>query len=343
MKYRSVLSSLKVLVVAALVTAATLTSPQGVLAATEQFAGTIRGTLPSPANSDYVIALQNDGKCYAALDSGPFGDVVIVGTINHQTGAFTASGQHGDDSLTINGTATIDPANTARIKATGTFQAQVSGFPFSGSFSGSGVREVEGAHTISGMVFRHETTVASPAGPASKVPYVGWFVRLFRNGKLVSITASAADGTYAFTGRTDGPYVVRVRPPSQFVNPVREVTVAGADVPDINFRSTAVYVYVFDENGDGLGSIPVQVKGNTTKGFVYNQTASTDDTTKRIGFFIGNGTFLVKPLPQEGFVFDPPSRTVTLPGTGTAAPTIRARFTRKVAPTVKTGSSAEGF
>jgi hypothetical protein len=306
------------------------------------YAGNIRGSFTGTFSGDYVICIEPSSKLYFDAIFPQIGEVLATGTINPQNGQFSASAQNGDDFINVSGTAQINAADSAIIDATGTYSGQIQGFPVSGSFSGSGRREVAGAFSISGKVYFNATSPNDTTSASFPSPYANWFVRLFRGGKLVGITASGDDGTYSFTGRTDGEYEARVRPPGQFANPVHRVKIDGANVTDVNFRSNVIYVYVVDDFGAGVAGVAVRVSGTSNLGYKVDQTDSTDDTAKRAALKVGNGTFLVKPLPQDGFIFEPASRLVTVPGTGSAKPSIRVKFTRHIAPSTQKPSDT-GF
>lgn len=343
MKRRSTFS-LRALALAAITALGVTALPQTVQAqSTVSYAGNIRGSFSGSFSGDYVISIENNSKIYFVANITGVGELLALGTINPQTGDFTASSQNGDDVLNITGNAQVDSTDSAIIHATGTYSGQFQGFPISGSFSGSGRREVVGAFSISGMVYFNRTSPDEPDGASFPSPIGGWYIRLFRNGKLVGFTTSAADGTYSFTGRTNGEYEARARPFGQFANPIHKVKVNGANITNVNFRSNAVYVYVVDELGAGLGGIPVRITGTSNLGYKLEESATTDETTKRIALFAGNGTFIVKPKAEEGFIFDPPSRTVTLPGQGSAKPSIRVKFTRRTAPTATKKASDKSF
>ncbi len=157
---------------------------------------------------------------------------------------------------------------------------------------------------------------------------VGQGVTMILSGAKSTTTTAYASGHYVFVGLTRGFYTVT---PSlsgyEFDPPSRSVVLSGTDIGGQDFTASALPQVISGT-----------VSGATSPGFTVTLTgAGFTTTTNGAGLYIfaglANGTYIVTPsLP--GYSFDPPSRTVTLSGTDTAA----QDFTASVLPQVISGT-----
>lgn len=151
--------------------------------------------------------------------------------------------------------------------------------------------ELSGAVTVAGAGVAGVTvTAVGPEGPVS--------------------TVTGADGSYRFAGLAAGDYTVTIQPPDGYtpVGPVsREETVAGADVPDVDFelaRLGLVSGIVSDEGGTPVPGAEITIAGPDGQ-----QGVVTD----------ADGGYAVGSLPPGQYTI-----TITLPdGYSAASPTQR--------------------
>ncbi|MCX7771116.1 MAG: carboxypeptidase regulatory-like domain-containing protein, partial [Proteobacteria bacterium] len=218
--------------------------------------------------------------------------VTLTGSVNAET-TTNALGAYIFNNLP-NGTYTITPShpnyNFAPINRTITINgANVIGQVFVGTFI---TRSITG-------------TISTATGPLAGVA-------VYLTGPINRTVSTNASGVYSFTGLVNGDYVVTpVLTGYSFTPTTANVRVNNADVTGINFtavnRVFNVSGRVVNQNGAGVANVTVTLTGT---GVI--RTARTNIFGNFTITGVSNGTYVIAPDPQPGFVFDPVNRNVTV-------------------------------
>lgn len=170
---------------------------------------------------------------------------------------------------------------------------------------------INGSNVI-GQVFVGTLITRSISGTVSTAtgPLAG--VAVFLTGPVNRTVTTNASGAYSFTGLVNGNYVVTpVLTGYSFTPVTSNVNVNNADVTGINFtavnRVFTVSGRVVNQNNAGVANVTVTLTGT---GVV--RTARTNIFGNFSFTGVSNGSYVVAPDPQPGFVFDPTSRNVTV-------------------------------
>lgn len=261
---------------------------------------------------DFVATLLSIFSISGTITSGgvPIEDVTVTltGPVN-LTVSTNASGVYIFNNLP-NGTYTITPShvnyNFTPLNRTVTINgSNVIGQVFIGTLI---------TRSISG-------TVSTATGPLAGVA-------VFLSGPVNRTVTTNASGAYSFTGIVNGNYVVTpVLTGYSFTPVTANVTVNNADVTGIDFtavnRVFTVSGRVVNQNNAGVANVTVTLTGT---GVV--RTARTNVFGNFSFTGVSNGSYVVAPDPQPGFVFDPTSRNVNVNNSNVTG----IRFRRTLAP-----------
>ncbi len=135
-------------------------------------------------------------------------------------------------------------------------------------------------------------------------------VTMSLTGAATATTTTATEGTYTFSGLSNGTYTVTPSKSGYTFSPTStSVTISGANQTGKNFTATAAATY----------SISGTVSGATASGVTMSLTgaATTTTTTATDGTYsfsgLSNGTYTVTPS-KTGYTFSPTSTSVTISG-----------------------------
>jgi hypothetical protein len=234
----------------------------------------ISGTITSGGTPIEGVAVTLTGPVNATVSTNPFG-VYIFNNLPNGTYTITPSDPNYNFSP-LNRTVTINGANVIGQVFTGTFITR----------------------SISG-------TISTTTGPLAGVS-------VFLSGPINRTVTTNASGVYTFTGLVNGNYTITpVLTGCSFTPVTANVTVNNADVTGINFtavnRVFTVSGRVVNQNNAGVANVTVTLTGTGVL-----RTARTNIFCNYSFTGVSNGTFVVSPDPQLGFVFDPTSREITV-------------------------------
>ncbi len=258
---------------------------------------------PPPA-PDFSVAMTPASRTVPAGGSTTFSVAVTP-----------ANGFAGTVSLAVSGLPSGTSASFSPATITGSGSTTLTITSTAGTPVGSPTLTITGT---SGTLSRTATatlTVTPPptytlSGTITPTP-LGAGVTVTLGGAATATTTTNASGGYTFSNLANGAYAVMPSKPGANVSPSsRTVTIAGANVSNVNFTASAT------QTTYGLsGSIDLPAGAGATVSVTGSTTAST--TANASGQYtvgsLPNGTYTVTPSSPEQ-VFTPASRTVTIQG-----------------------------
>ena len=151
------------------------------------------------------------------------------------------------------------------------------------------------------------STTYSMSGTVSGAVASG--VTMTLGGAASATTATAADGTYTFSGLHNGNYTVKPSKSGYTFSPTsRNVTISDADQTSVNFTSSFV---TYGISGTVVGMVSSGV--TMTLGGAASATTTTGTTGTYSFTGLLNGSYTVTP-GKSGYTFSPTSRNVTISG-----------------------------
>jgi probable HAF family extracellular repeat protein len=260
-----------------------------------------KGVCDEPmADSTVKIIQQGDVVTVKYPDGNQF-----TGSVDGDT--ITWSGSPAKDGGILNFTAVVhaSPEDSGIMSGTITWEWSGDGGPCSGSASVTATK-VSSLYAISG-------TVSDSNGSGLE----GLTITISSGDTLT--TATGGNGSYTFTGLTDGAYTVSpVQTGFTFDPASREVTMHGASVSGISFKATlgsgsGYYIYGTIAGADGTPLPDVTIS--------INNGAKLGKTNGSGNYGIGGfseGSYVVTPI-LKGYLFNPGSRSVTITNAHEAA------------------------
>ncbi|HQQ47114.1 MAG TPA: hypothetical protein PK747_06865, partial [Acidobacteriota bacterium] len=135
-------------------------------------------------------------------------------------------------------------------------------------------------------------------------------VTMSLTGASTATTTTATDGTYTFSGLSNGTYTVTPSKSGYTFSPTStSVTISGANQTGKNFTATAAATYSI--SGTVSGATASGVTMSLTGAAAASTTTATDGTYTFSG--LSNGTYTVTPS-KSGYTFSPTSTSVTISG-----------------------------
>lgn len=292
-------------------------------------------------NGSYTLTPSNVGFSFA-----PTSQIIIVSGSNTTVPAFTATAQ----TFTISGTISGAGGNGATVSlggtATSTTTANASGgYSFTGLVNGSYTVTptksgfimtpsnqpvtVNGANTTAN--FSSTAQLFTISGTISGSGASGATVKL--TGAATATTTTNSSGAYSFSGLANGSYTVTASRTGFIMTPASQpVTIDGAN-QTAQFSSAQAFTISGTISGTGRSGATVTLSGAAT-------ATTTTNTSGVYSFSVANGSYIVAPS-KAGFVFTPPSQSVTVNGANKTANFSSAVQTFTITGTI-TGPGASG-
>ncbi|HEY6000167.1 MAG TPA: carboxypeptidase regulatory-like domain-containing protein, partial [bacterium] len=277
--------------------------PDGAYTVTPSFAGYIfapTSVAATVAGADATGVNFAATAVYTVSGSVTSGATGLAGVTMTLSGAATAttttdaSGAYTFTSL-VDGSYTITPSLPGYVFAPADASITV---------AGADVTNVDFAATA---VFTVSGTVTSGATGLAGVT-------MTLSGAATATTTTDASGAYTFTSLVDGSYTITPSLPGYVFAPAdASITVAGADVTNVDFAATAVFTVsgTVTSGGTGLAGVTMTLSGAATA------TTTTDASGAYAFTSLVDGSYTVTP-GLAGYVFLPASAPVTVAGADVA-------------------------